>query len=331
MNEVTKKHLKISLLTETFPPEVNGVAFTLARLARGLSFLGSEIEVLRPKRISKDKETEPWVEIDLPSKPIPKYPQLRFGLPCSGLLYKRWKEYRPDIIYLATEGPVGFSALRVAKKLGISVVSGFHTNFDLYLKHYRISILKSVLDAYLKWFHNQTHVTFSPTDWMINELRQKGYKNLKKLSRGVDEKLFAPQNRSESLRKSWGINELDRVMLSVSRVAAEKNLNIVCELFSKMIKENKAKIGIIVGDGPERARLSKKYPEIVFTGCLTKENLAKHYASADLFLFASQTETFGNVVTEALSSGLPVIAYDYAAASEYINDKKMEDYRPLEI
>ena len=145
----------------------------------------------------------------------------------------------------------------------------------------------------------------------------------------MDEKLFAPQNRSESLRKSWGINELDRVMLSVSRVAAEKNLNIVCELFSKMIKENKAKIGIIVGDGPERARLSKKYPEIVFTGCLTKENLAKHYASADLFLFASQTETFGNVVTEALSSGLPVIAYDYAAASEYINDKKNGRLSPI--
>ena len=329
MYNLSKQRLKISLLTETFPPEVNGVSFTLYQLARGLSSLGSEIEVLRPKRIRKSGRVEPWDEVDLPSRPIPNYPQLRFGLPCGALLYERWQNCRPDIIYLATEGPSGFSALRVAKKLGIQVVSGYHTNFDLYLKHYRISFIKPLIDNYLKWFHNQTHLTFAPTDWMIKELKIKGYKNLKKLSRGVDHQFFSPQNRSEKLRKSWNIKELDRVMISVSRVAPEKNLDLVCKVFTKMIEQKKAKMGLIVGDGPERIKLSKKYPKILFTGCLDKNVLSVYYASADLFLFASQTETFGNVITEALSSGLPVIAYDYAAASEYIVDGNNGKLSPM--
>ena len=169
-----RKSLKVSLLTETFPPEVNGVSFTLAHLARGLCAMGSEVEVLRPARKTVGKDDEPWSEVDLPARPIPNYPQLRFGLPCYKMLLQRWQEERPDVIYLATEGPAGFSALRAARKLGIPTVSGFHTNFDLYLKHYKISLIKPFVDGYLKWFHNQTMATFAPTDWMIEELENKG-------------------------------------------------------------------------------------------------------------------------------------------------------------
>ena len=159
--------MRISLLTETFPPEVNGVSFTLAHLARGLCEQGSQVEVLRPVRDSIGKDDEPWSEVDLPARPIPNYPQLRFGLPCSKLLRARWEAQRPDVIYLATEGPAGFSALRVARKMEIPVVSGFHTNFDLYLKHYRISFLKPLIDSYLRWFHNRTLATFAPTDSVL--------------------------------------------------------------------------------------------------------------------------------------------------------------------
>ena len=184
------KVINVCFLTETFPPEVNGVAFTLARLARGLSALNSKVQVLRPSRAYKGSNNEPWQEVDLPSCPIPNYPQLRFGKPCGSKLAKIWLNNRPDIVYLATEGPAGFSALRVAKKMKIPVVSGFHTNFDLYLKHYRISLIKPLVDSYLRWFHNNTSATFAPTDWMINELENKGYKNLRILSRGVDRILF---------------------------------------------------------------------------------------------------------------------------------------------
>lgn len=322
MKDGIRKALRICLLTETFPPEVNGVSFTLAHLARGLCEQGSQVEVLRPARESTGKDDDPWSEVDLPARPIPNYPQLRFGLPCSKLLRTRWEAQRPDVIYLATEGPAGFSALRVANKMGIPVVSGFHTNFDLYLSHYKISFLKPIVDSYLRWFHNRTLATFAPTDWIIEELEKKGYENVRMLSRGVDRALFTPQRRSDILRKQWGAGELDRVLLCVSRVAAEKNLELACKLFEQMIEQGKAKVGVIVGDGPEKEKLSRKFPSIIFTGCLNKLVLARHYASADLFVFPSTTETFGNVVTEALTSGLPVLAYDYAAPSKYIEHAK---------
>jgi glycosyltransferase involved in cell wall biosynthesis len=219
---------------------------------------------------------------------------------------------------LATEGPAGFSALRAARKLGIPTVSGFHTNFDLYLKHYKISLIKPLVDGYLKWFHNKTMATFAPTDWMIEELENKGYENVRRLSRGVDRELFSPVKRSEKLRRSWNVGEIDRVLICVSRIAAEKNLDLACKLFQERIEQGKAKAGVIVGDGPERERLSREYPQLIFPGCLNKADLAEHYASADVFVFPSTTETFGNVVTEALTSGLPVVAYAYAAPAEYI-------------
>ena len=312
--------LKVCLLTETFPPEVNGVSFTLAKLARGLSRLGANVKVLRPKRAYKGADDEPWQEIDLPSCPIPNYPQLRFGLPCASRLSDLWQKERPDIIYLATEGPAGFSALRIARKLRIPTVSGFHTNFDLYLKHYRISLIQPFVDAYLRWFHNRTSATFAPTDWMIEELQNKGYHNLRMLSRGVDRELFSPKQRSEELRSNWGVEREDKVIVSVSRIAAEKNLDLTCSLAEEMIETGKAQAGVIVGDGPELKRLKQKFTKLRFTGCLSKQALAEHYASGDVFLFASVTETFGNVVTEALASGTPVVAYDYAAPSEFITE-----------
>ena len=213
---------------------------------------------------------------------------------------------------------MGFSVLRAAKKLEIPTVSGFHTNFDLYLKHYKLSLIKPFVEVYLKWFHNKTMATFAPTGWMIEELENKGYGNVRRLSRGVDRELFSPTKRSEELRRSWNAGEIDRVLICVSRIAAEKNLDLCCKLFQERIEQGKAKAGVIVGDGPERERLSREYPQLIFPGCLSKADLAEHYASADVFVFPSTTETFGNVVTEALTSGLPVVAYDYAAPAEYI-------------
>ena len=321
--------IKVCLLTETFPPEVNGVSFTLVKLARGLSRLGAKVKVLRPKRAFKGADDEPWQEIDLPSCPIPNYPQLRFGLPCASRLRDLWQKERPDIIYLATEGPAGFSALRIARKLQIPVVSGFHTNFDLYLKHYRISFIQPLIDFYLKWFHNRTSATFAPTDWMIEELENKGYHNLHMLSRGVDRTLFSPRRRSEKLRKKWGASKTEKVIVTVSRIAAEKNLDLTCSLTDEMISQGKAKAGVIVGSGPELKKLKHKFPRLHFTGCLSKQALAEHYASGDIFLFSSVTETFGNVVTEALASGTPVVAYDYAAPSEFIEENVNGFLAPL--
>lgn len=319
-----KGALKVTLVTETFPPEVNGVAFTLAQIAKGFSAMGHFIEVAKPAPSEKSSKKNPWREIHLPSKPIPGYANLRFGLPCGSLLRKHWSNgrNRPDLVYLATEGPSGLSALRTCQMLGIPVVSGYHTNFDEYARHYHLGPLKHLVESYLRWFHNNTLATFAPSDWMIERLRQMGYKNLNLFGRGVDTKIFNPVHRSAELRNSWGIKEEGRVLLTACRVAAEKNLDLTCSLFRRELLRGSVGACIVAGDGPEKERLSREYPEIHFPGCLSKEELARYYASADLFLFSSATETFGNVVTEALSSGLPVVAYDYAAPRQYISEGK---------
>ena len=313
---------RLSLLTETFPPEVNGVSFTLARLARGLTQLGDQVEVICPERTSTNNLDENWSEFYIPSRKIPGYDDLRFGLLCKILLINHWRNNPPALVYLATEGPAGYSALRACLQLGIPCVSGFHTNFDQYLKHYRLPFLKPLVDRYLVWFHNKTKVTFAPTHWMVDLLESKGYHNLVVFGRGVERDLFSPERRCMNLRKIHGVRQDERILITVGRVAAEKNLDLTCEIFEQNMALGLAKAAWVVGDGPEMERLRRKYPKVHFTGCLDKDELARHYASADLFVFASETETFGNVVTEALGAGLPVVSYDYAAPGQYVIEGK---------
>jgi glycosyltransferase involved in cell wall biosynthesis len=316
------RRLRLALVTETFPPEINGVAMTLGRLATGLADRGHHVRLVRPRQKSEASGLRPNGDLLLPGLPIPRYPELRFGLPAAGQLWRAWREQRPDVVHVATEGPLGFSALAAARRLGIPVISSFHTNFHSYSRHYGIGWLQRGIADYLRWFHNRTAGTLVPTAALAAELGAQGFRAVQVLSRGVDTRLYAPSRRSDALRLQWDARPDDPVCIVVSRLAPEKNLELAFAAFRAIRAERPNARMVCVGDGPSAAALARRYPEVLFRGMRTGEDLAAHYASADLFLFPSLTETFGNVVSEALASGLPVVAFDHAAAGQLITDDR---------
>jgi len=312
--------LRVALVTETYPPEVNGVAMTLGQLATGLAERGHRVRLVRPRQRKEVGGLQPNGDLLTPGLPIPRYPELRFGLPAAGQLWRIWRARRPDVVHIATEGPLGFSALVAARRLGIPVISSFHTNFHNYSGHYGLGWLRSGIAGYLRWFHNRTAGTLVPTAMLAEELAAQGFRAVQVLSRGVDTQLFSPARRSQLLRRQWGAQPEDPVCLVVSRLAPEKNLGLAFAACAAIRSERPNARMVCVGDGPQAEMLARRHPEVRFCGMRTGEDLAAHYASADLFLFPSLTETFGNVVSEALASGLPVVAFDHAAASQLIVD-----------
>ena len=312
--------LHIALVSETFPPEINGVANTLGRLCQGLRERGHRLQLIRPRqdgdaRSHTDDElllTRGW--------PLPGYAGLQWGQSALHKLLRRWQQRRPDVLYIATEGPLGLSALRAARRLGIPVVSGFHTNFQQYTGHYGMGLLTRLLTGYLRWFHNRTRMTLVPSLSQRMELQRRGFERLELLARGVDGQLFHPCRRSAELRAAWGLSEADIAVLHVGRLAAEKNLPLLLRSFRTLQQQNPQRNLrlVLVGDGPQRLQLQAELPDAVFCGIQRGEQLAEHYASGDLFLFPSLSETFGNVVLEALAAGLAVVAYDQAAAAQHI-------------
>ncbi|MEN9899980.1 MAG: hypothetical protein RLZZ152_1024, partial [Pseudomonadota bacterium] len=312
--------LRIAVVTETWPPEVNGVAMTLAKLVQGLSHRNHDVQLIRPRQTKTDSPMNDTSleEVLMRGMPIPRYPELKLGLPSKKTLVKTWTLRRPDVVHIATEGPLGWSALQAAKVLKLPVTSDFRTNFQSYSKHYGVGWLRKPIVAYLRKFHNATACTMVPTRELMRTLSQNGFANLKVVSRGVDTKLFNIAKRDTSLRSSWGATDNTKVLISVGRMAPEKNLDQVLKTYDALKSTGQAFKLVMVGDGPLKEQFQKRYPEIIFPGMLSQTNLAAYYASSDLFIFPSQTETFGNVTLEALASGIPVLAFDCAAARDWV-------------
>ena len=312
--------LRISVVTETYPPEINGVALTVERMVEGLKSRHHSLQLIRPKQGESDHVSprENFEVILQGGIPIPSYEGLKMGLPAGRALRRLWSVQRPDIVHISTEGPLGWSALSAAKKLGIPVSSEFHTNFHNYSRHYGIGWLRKPIIGYLKKFHNKADCTIVSTQEMEGMLKGMGIDNLVIVSRGVDTSRFDPARRSADLRRQWGVGLAQPVCLYVGRIAPEKNLDLLSRTVERMKIAQPSLKCVLVGDGPERKHLEKQHPDFIFTGMKTGDDLAVHYASADIFLFPSMTETFGNVVVEAMSSGLALVAFDYAAASQHV-------------
>lgn len=304
--------MKIDIVTDTFAPDVNGVAMTLGRLTDGLKALGHRLHVTHTGQFANAGET------CVQAVPLPGYAEVRVGLPEPFKLRKRWRKRRPDVVYVATESLLGKSAIKVANSLGIPVASGFHTNFHQYMEQYRMGTLQPVAMAYLKRFHQRTACTLAPSQEVVDLLLAEGFENVYLLGRGVDANLFMPARRCAELRAAWGANEEVPVAMVVGRVAAEKNLELAMQTFDHLRQLVPELRCVVVGDGPLRERLAEKHPWVHFTGVQLGDDLARHYASADVLLFPSETETFGNVVLEGMASGLVIVAYDYAAASLHL-------------
>lgn len=316
----SRRSLRLAVVSETYPPEINGVALSLSRFVEGLRKRHHDIQLIRPRQLPAEQPAcgNGFAEVLTGGVPIPRYPNLKMGLPAKRALIRQWTLHRPDIVHIVTEGPLGWSALQAALKLKIPVCSDFRTNFHTYSLHYGIGWLKRPIVDYLRKFHNHTLLTMVPTEHMRAELAACGFRNLRVVARGVDTQLFNPGRRSEALRREWNVTSETPVVLHVGRLAAEKNLVALTDAFIAIRQRQPRARLVLVGDGPERKALHSRLPDAIFAGTRRGEDLAAHYASGDLFLFPSMTETFGNVTLEAMASGLPLAAYDYAAAAQHV-------------
>jgi glycosyltransferase involved in cell wall biosynthesis len=344
--------MRVTLVTETYPPEVNGVALTLERLVAGLAEHGHDIEVVRPRqpadapssggsssdtrascvgaeRVSARPPGNPSPvtgltpsgivpEVLVGGLPIPVYRGLRFGYYNRRLLLRRWRKARPDVVHVATEGPLGLSAIFAARGVDLPISTSFHTNFHTYGRYYGFGLLTRRALAYLRWVHNRADCTLVPSPDTLATLQRQGFRNLAILGRGVDLERFDPARRSEALRRSWGARDDDLVVLYVGRLAPEKNVDLAIASYRALQRRVPRARMVLVGDGPARAVLERDNPDLHFAGQRIGIDLASHYASGDLLAFPSLTETFGNVLTEGLASGLAVVAFDYAAAALHV-------------
>ncbi|RZA21750.1 MAG: glycosyltransferase family 1 protein [Lysobacteraceae bacterium] len=310
--------MRYAIVTETYPPEVNGVALTVQGLEQGLRERGHRVELVRPRQ-----DGDAGIVADtllVRGASLPRYPGLKFGLPATRTLRQRWQLAKPDAIYVATEGPLGWSALRVARQLGIPTATGFHTRFDDYMRDYGAPWLQGVALRWMRRFHNGAQATLVPTRELQELLEGERFDNVLRLARAVDTQLFDPSRRDRSLRAQWGVGDHGIVAIHVGRIAAEKNLPLAIRAFRELQRHRPDAKFAWVGDGPARARLQHDNPDFIFCGVRRGEDLARHFASGDLFVFPSRSETFGNVTLEALASGVPTIAFDYGAARETMRD-----------
>ncbi|MBV8036043.1 glycosyltransferase family 1 protein [Roseateles sp.] len=314
---------RLAVVTETYPPEVNGVAMSMARVVDGLNRRNHDVQLIRPRQPARMAvqagALRPEVdEVLTKGLPVPLYPNLRMGVPSKRALVKLWSLRRPDVVHIATEGPLGWSALQAAQHLSLPVTSDYRTNFHAYGKHYRLGLLSKPIMGYLRKFHNRCDATMVPTEAMRVLLAERGFERLTVVGRGVDAQRFDPARRSAAMRESWGAGPDDLVMGYVGRLAPEKNLGVVLAAYEAVKAVQPRARLVLVGDGPMRAELAARVPDAVFAGQRSGDDLAAHYAGLDLFLFASLTETFGNVTTEAMASGCAVVAFESAAAGELI-------------
>ena len=310
--------MRYAIVTETWPPEVNGVALTVQALEQGLRARGHRVSLVRPQQV--DDSTALPHETLVRGAGLPRYPGLRFGLPARRKLVRLWKDQPPDAIYVATEGPLGWSALRAAKQLGIPAATGFHTRFDAYMRDYGAAFLQQTALRWMRRFHNNADATLVPTRELGDFLVAQGFDNVLRLPRAVDTLLFDPGKRDPALRARWGLAEGELAAIHVGRIASEKNLALAVRGFREVRKTQPDARFVWVGDGPAREQLARDNPDFIFCGVQRGDDLARHFASGDLFVFPSHSETFGNVTLEAMASGVPTVAFDYGAAREYLRD-----------
>lgn len=282
--------MRILIATDAWHPQINGVVRTLAMTAAAAKSLGVDIRFLTPQSFR--------------TVALPSYPGLRLALPTPRRIAALIAEANPDSIHIATEGPIGLLVRRYCRKRSLPFTTSFHTRFPEYVSA-RVPIPESWIWNALRWFHGASSAVMAATSGLASELRQRGFRNVVLWPRGVDINLFHPRAGDLGLPRP--------IFLSVGRVAVEKNLDAFLGLDLPGTK-------VVVGDGPARGDLERAYPDAVFLGARTAEQLAEVYAAADVFVFPSRTDTFGLVLLEALASGVPVAAFPVTGPRDVLGD-----------
>jgi len=316
------KELRVAIFTGNYNHIQDGVSMTLNQLVAYLEKKGIPVIVFGPT------DDEPALDhegefISVPSVPVPGRQEYRFSMAFPEKAKQRLHQFNPTLVHLATPDLLGLRAMHWAKENNIQIVASYHTHFTSYLKYYHLEMLEGVGWKYAKWFYGQCKHIYVPSPSMANQLKERGIgKEIRIWARGVDTDLFHPDQRSEKWRRKQGFTPEDVVLTFVSRIVWEKNLKIFVEVAKKL--QGKVK-PMIVGNGPAMDELKEMLPGAHFTGFITGDELACAYASSDIFLFPSETETFGNVTLEAMSSGLPCIVAD-APGSKSLVDSGVNGY-----
>ncbi len=310
--------LRIALFAGAYNHIADGVSRTLNRLVAYLEAHGAEVRVFAPTS-AEPQVAHAGTLWPVRSFPLPGRSDYRVSLGLSRAMRARLAGFDPTLFHIATPDYLGLRALLLARKRGIPVVASYHTHFSSYLQYYRLSFIDGLIWRYLRWFYGQCRHLYVPSESMAKVLRERGIEHgLQLWERGVDTALFNPARRSMAWRQSLGIADDEVVVAFVGRLVKEKGLHRFAEVIEAMKARHVAHRSLIVGDGPLRAELAGRLPETLFTGHLEDEALARAYASADVFLFPSDTETFGNVTLEAMASGLPTVCADATGSSSLV-------------
>ncbi len=283
--------MRILLATDAWAPQVNGVVRTLGATVRWMQRFGHEVEVVNAE--------------GLRTVPLPSYPEIRLAVRPGPAVRERIARFRPDAIHIATEGPIGWAARRACLDAGLAFTTAYHTRFPEYLAA-RVHLPATLFYAVVRRFHDRSSGVMVATPALRRELERRGFRNLRDWSRGVDTELFRPAtDRTHAWRKP--------VFLYAGRVAVEKNIEAFLALDLPGTK-------VVVGDGPARAALMRRHPEVLFAGMQHGEALASYYQRADVFVFPSRTDTFGLVMLEAMACGTPVAAYPVSGPIDVVRD-----------
>lgn len=287
--------MKILLITDAWRPQVNGVVTTLEALSAELVGMGHQVEAITPDRFA--------------TIPLPAYPEIRLSLVRSRTVRGLIGEIDPDQIHIATEGPLGVAARAACLKLGLPFTTSYHTRFPEYLRT-RAPVPLAWTYAWLRHFHGPASACLVATQSIADDLRNRNFNNVVPWTRGVDHVQFRPMPGDRlAVQMGW----TKPIFINVGRVSVEKNLEAFLSLDIPGTK-------LVVGDGPSRAALERKFPDAIFVGSKSGEELVRHYNAADVFVFPSLTDTFGNVLLESLACGVPVAAYPVAGPLDVIGD-----------
>jgi len=313
--------LRVALFTDTYTPQVNGVTRTLQRLSDAIRDRGGIVRVFTVADPGSD--SDPQVT-RYASTPFWAYKELRMAWPSSRLLRQQLEAFRPTIAHVATPFGLGLAGRRLALQMGIPLVSSYHTSFSAYARHYKLGAIAEVSWKFLRWFHNSAQRTYCPSQAVVDEVNARGFRNTAIWSRGVDASQFSPRHRSLSLRAVMGADDEALVVTYVGRLAAEKGLDTATAALRIAAEQRPGKIVFsCVGDGPYADEVRRAAPQPSWIpGQLTGRHLSEAYASGDVFLFPSTTDTFGNVMLEAMASGLPVLGADVGPTRELVGTER---------
>lgn len=312
------KELRIALFTGNYNHIQDGVSLTLNRLVEYLEKQGIPVLVFGPT-IDEPAIDHKGEFIPVPSIPMPGRPEYRVTIGFPEKVQQQLRQFQPTLVHIATPDLLGFRAMRYAQSHNIQIVASYHTHFTSYLKYYNLDMLELLGWKYLAWFYSQCKHVYVPSPSMADELNEQGItEGIRIWARGVDTDKFHPEYRSMEWRRERGIKDDEIVVSFVSRLVWEKDLQTYVDTMKRLLPDHQKVRALIVGDGPARRELEYMLPEAHFTGFITGDELSRAYASSDIFLFPSDTETFGNVTLEAMACGVPAVVADATGSKSLV-------------